>query len=477
MAKNILWTPTSKQERMFIRGEDEGLYGGAAGGGKSDYLVVDALRDVKVPTYKGLILRKTFPQLLEIEEKCNWLYPRVFPGAKYNASKHIWHFPSGSKIVLGSMQYAKDKHKYQGHEYDFIGFDELTMFTYEEYSYLQSRNRPSGPGTHVRMRATSNPGGIGHGWVKQYFVQAAAPESTNWRSQKIIMPDGNTKKFWLSSVFVPSSVFDNPHLIKNDPLYMAKLANRGEAEMNALLYGNWDSYEGQVFVEWRDDREHYLDRKWTHVIEPFRIPPTWRIIRSFDYGYTKPYSVGWFAVDGDGRYYRIQEDYGCADKPNTGVKRTVAEIAQRILEFEHNDPNLKGRHVYGVADPAIFAETNGNSIANIFTQCGVYFNPGDNTRLAGKMQFHNRLAFDEGGVPMLYIFSNCRDFIRTFPNLVYSEKYVEDIDTEAEDHAYDEARYALQENIIGDRVNALPAPVCYDPLDIGKRSKSEFIYY
>lgn len=475
--KNVIWTPTEKQAKMFRRGELEGLYGGAAGGGKSDFLVIAAARDINVPWYKGLIIRKTYPQLMEIEEKCFRLYPKLYPGAKYNASKHTWVFPNGAKIMLGSMQHANDKYKYQGHEYDFIGFDELTMFTYEEYSYLQSRNRPSGPGTHVCMRATANPGGIGHGWVKQYFVTAGKPEETVWRKQEIILPNGEKKAFWLSSVFVPSSVFDNPHLLKNDPLYLAKLANRSEAERDALLYGLWDSYEGQVFVEWRNDREHYLDQKWTHVIEPFRIPPTWRIIRSFDYGYNKPYSVGWFAIDGDGRYYRIQEDYGCTNRPNTGVRRTVEEIAQRIREFEHCDLNLKGRHIYGVADPAIFAETNGSSIADGFAKCGVYWNPGDNTRLAGKMQYHNRLAFDERGVPMLYIFSNCKDFIRTIPNLVYSEKHIEDVDTEAEDHIYDEARYALMENLVGERVSALPAPVNWDPLDIGHRSKPEFLYY
>ncbi len=478
MSKNVIWKPTPKQMRMFARGENEGFYGGAAGGGKSDYLIVEAARELKVPNYKGLILRKTFPQLQELEERCQWMYPRLYPGAKYNASKHIWHFPSGARIILGSLHHPAQKYKYQGQQYDFIGFDELTHFTFEEYSYLQSRNRPSGPGTRVRMRSTGNPGGVGHGWVKQYFVQAAPPETTKWTSHKIVMPDGHLQKFWLSSVFVSSSVFDNPHLLKNDPLYMAKLANRGEAEMNALLYGNWDSYEGQVFTEWKNDPEHYLDGKFSHVIEPFGIPPHWPVIRSFDWGYAKPFSVGWFAVDPDGRYYHIYELYGCTGKPNVGVKWEVSQIARKIREIEKYEPNLKGREIRGVADPSIFAEQNGNSYARMMSDQGVYWNPGDNTRIAGKQQFHRRLKFDENGRAMLYVFKNCTEFIRTIPNLVYSEKKVEDIDTETEDHIYDMARYALQENVIGERESVLNNPTAvYDPLDITPSRKEEFIFW
>ena len=472
-----IWVPTPRQSEMLRRGENEGFYGGAAGGGKSDYLVIDPLRDVHVPTFKGLIVRKTFPQLVEIEEKCFKYYPKVFPGAKYNAGKHVWTFPSGAKIFLGSMQHTKDKYKYQGHEYDFIGIDELTHFTYEEYSYLLSRNRPSGSGTHVRMRATGNPGGIGHGWVKQYFVTAAVPGTTKWRKFEVLMPNGEKKTIWLSSVFVPSKVFDNPHLLQNDPLYMAKLANRGEAEKNALLYGSWDSYEGQVFVEWKDDIEHYRDGRWTHVIEPFKIPPNWSVVRSFDWGYTKPFSVGWWAVDGDSRYYRIRELYGCTNIPNTGVKWSPQQIAERIREIEHTDENLKDRKIYGVADPAIFTEGPGRSIAESMASCGVYWNKADNSRIAGKMQYHYRFAFDNTGIPMIYIFKNCTEFIRTIPNLVYSEKKVEDIDTDTEDHIYDEARYALMEHVVGKRENALPVPVCYDPLDISNPSKSEYGFY
>ena len=164
--QTVIWQPQPKQAAFMSRFEDEALYGGAAGGGKSDALVIEALRQVDIPWYKGLILRKTYPQLAELIDKTLSYYPRVYPKAKYNGSSHTWTFPSGAKVIFGSMQYTKDRVKYQGQAYDFIAFDELTHFTWEEYSYMFSRNRPNGPGTRVYMRATANPGGIGHGWVK-----------------------------------------------------------------------------------------------------------------------------------------------------------------------------------------------------------------------------------------------------------------------------------------------------------------------
>ena len=168
----------------MARGEWEALYGGAAGGGKSDALVIEALRQVHIPHYKALILRKTFPQLAELIDKSLNYYPRAFSGAKYNATAHTWTFPSGAKIVFGAMQYAKDKTKYQGQAYDFVAFDELTHFSFEEYSYLFSRCRPNGPGTRCYIRSTANPGGIGHGWVKERFITAGKPMTPIWEDIK-----------------------------------------------------------------------------------------------------------------------------------------------------------------------------------------------------------------------------------------------------------------------------------------------------
>jgi hypothetical protein len=229
--------------------------------------------------------------------------------------------------------------------------------------------------------------------------------------------------------------------MENDPEYIASLAQLPEKERNALLYGDWDSFAGQVFTEWRNNPDAYESRLNTHVINPFRVPDSWKIYRGFDFGYAKPFSVGWYAIDHDGRMYRIRELYGCTGTPNEGVKWEPGTIARKIKEIESDDINLKGKRIYGIADPSIFDESRGESIAQMMERERIFFERGDNTRIPGKMQLHNRLMFDDEGIPMLYIFNTCKHFIRTFPELIYDDTDVEDIDTDGEDHIYDECRY------------------------------------
>lgn len=467
----VVWRPQPRQLEFMSRPEPEALYGGAAGGGKSDALVIEALRQVHIPHYRGLLLRKTYPQLSDLVDKSLYYYSRAFPQARYNAAAHVWVFPSGAKIYFGSMQYTKDRTNYQGKAYDFIGFDELAHFAWEEYSYMMSRNRPSGPGTRVYMRATTNPGGIGHGWVKARFISPAPPGTPIREEHEVTGPDGKKLRFVRSRVFIPSSVFDNPALLANDPDYLASLAAMPEAEKRALLYGDWDSFSGQVFTEWRNDPAHYQDQRWTHVIEPFPIPRHWQIWRGYDFGYSKPFSVGWYAADEEGRLYRIKELYGCTGVPNTGLRIDPVEQARRIREAEQNDPLLRGRTIRGVADPAIFDESRGESIAAMMEHSPNFIRwaPGDHTRLAGKMQFHYRLAFGGDGRPMLQVFNTCKHFIRTIPSLVYDESSVEDIDSSQEDHIYDECRYVLMEHPITPPKHSVTPPREDDPLELQKR--------
>lgn len=465
---NVIWSPQPKQLAFQQRPEYEALYGGAAGGGKSDALLAEALRQVHIKHYRALILRKTYPQLSELEDRSFELYRAAYPRAKYNETKHFWKFPSGAKIYFGTMQHTKDKKNYQGKRYDFIAFDELTHFTYEEYSYLFSRNRPSGAGTRVYMRATANPGGVGHGWVKDRFITAAPAMTPIIYEAEVHKPDGTTIKIKRKRIFVPSSVFDNQKLLDNDPNYLGNLAMLPEADRDALLYGNWDSFSGQVFNEWINDPEHYDDRIRTHIINPFKIPKEWKIYRGFDFGYSRPFSVGWYAVDHDGRMYRFRELYGCTGTPNTGVKWEPTKIADEIARIENDDLNLKGRRILGIADPSIYDESRGESVAAMMEKHRIYFEKADNTRIAGKMQMHYRFAFDEEGLPMLYIFNTCKHFIRTIPSLVYDESDVEDINTKLEDHIYDETRYVCMESPIAPRVNEAKRIVLEDPLDLYK---------
>ena len=239
-----------------------------------------------------------------------------------------------------------------------------------------------------------------------------------------------------------------------------------EAERNALLYGDWDSFTGQVFAEWRNDSDHYADRINTHVINPFKIEDTWRVFCSMDWGYARPFSVGWYAVDHDRRLYRIREYYGCTGTPNTGVKMEPPEVARQIKRIEAEDVNLRGKQILRVGDPAIWGSQGTESIGALMERERVYFDKGDNARIDGKMQVHHRLAFDDDGKPMLYVFNTCRHFIRTVPSLVYDETDVEDVDTDGEDHIYDELRYVCMRNPIAPRQNKAKRLITYDPLDL-----------
>lgn len=470
--ERVIWSPQPKQREFLSRGEYEVLYGGAAGGGKSDAAIMIPLSQVHIPHFKALILRKTFPQLSELIDKSIDYYKRAFPGAKYNTTAHRWTFPSGATVTFGSMHRRQDRENYRGKQYDVIIFDELTHFTWEEYSFMFSRNRPSGPGTFVCMRATTNPGGIGHGWVKQRFIDAAPPLTPVIEDVRVPNEKGELITLKRSRVFVPAKVYDNQALLRNDPMYVANLSMLSESERKAQLEGSWDSFSGQVFVEWRNDPEHYRDQRWTHVIEPFRIPSWWRIYRGFDFGFAKPFSVGWFAVDGDGRMYHIREYYGTSGAPDVGAKLEPHQIAEKIKQIEREDENLKGRDIIGIADPSIFDESRGESIAAMMERPHfVTFGKGDNHRIPGKMQFHYRLAFDTSGVPMFYVFDTCKHFIRTVPALVYSESDVEDVDTKQEDHIYDMTRYVMMENPIASRKNVLaPRIPADDPLDLRERA-------
>ena len=476
---NVVWQPQPRQLEFMTRAEDEALYGGAAGGGKSDALVIEATRQVHIPYYKALIIRKTFPQLTELIEKSQRYYSVAFPKARYNEAKHTWTFPSGAKIVFGSMQHSKDKLNYQGKAYDFIAFDELTHFTYDEYIYLKSRNRPNGPGTRCYIRSTANPGGVGHGWVKERFITAGKPMETIWEKVKVNYPDGRIEEKWSSRVFVPSSVFDNKILLENDPDYLARLASMPEAEKNALLYGDWDSFSGQYFAEWRDSpdiklcnaagispEEALKQRRFTHVIEPFDIPRGWNIMRSYDFGYNKPFSLQYWACDYDGVLYNILEVYGCTQTPNEGIKWTPEEQFSYFAVLERTHPLLKGRKIIdSVADPSIWDVSRGPSTAEIASRYGIYFTPGDNERIAGWLMMRYYLQFDQNGYPRMYFFNNCKAARRTIPLMLFSENKPEDLDSDLEDHACDSIRYMCMSRPIKPIVPIERKIILSDPLD------------
>lgn len=303
--------------------------------------------------------------------------------------------------------------------------------------------------------------------------------TTIWEDQEWVDPDGTVHKGKQSRIFVPSTVFDNEALLKNDPMYVQRLASMPEAEKNALLYGDWNTFSGQVFTEWVNDPKHYEDRRNTHVISPFKIPKDWAIWCGLDWGYSRPFSVGWYAVDHERRLYRIKELYGCNGTPNVGVKWEPSDVAEEMHRIESEDPNLKGRKIHRIGDPAIWGSDGTESIGALFERQRIYFEKGNHERINGKMQIHHRLSFNEGGIPLFYCFSTCKNFIRTIPALVYDDVKVEDIDTDGEDHIYDEFRYVAMANPIAPPVRVPPKPKPYDPLstDDELRGYSNYEFY
>ena len=224
------------------------------------------------------------------------------------------------------------------------------------------------------------------------------------------------------------------------------------------------------FQEFTDDPDHYGDRRFTHVIEPFEIPREWRVYRSYDFGYAKPFSCAWWAVDPDGVIYRILELYGCSGNPDEGVRWTPDKQFARIRHIEDTHPWLKGRDIQGVADPAIWDSSRGESIYETALKYRIFFTKGDNRRIAGWMQMHYRLSFDEEGYPMMYVFNTCRAFLRTVPALLFSDSEAEDLDTKQEDHVADECRYFCMSRPIAPRRSGTNAKLQDDPLDLRKGS-------
>lgn len=421
---------------------DEVLFGGAAGGGKSYGQIADAfIYALRYSGSKQLILRRSFPELeRSLILTSLALYPKEV--GKYNSTARKWFFKNCSTIEFGYCDKEKDVYNYQGAEYDMIRFDELTHFTAAQYMYLISRLRGVND-FPKQIKSTANPGGVGHSWVKDRFIDVAEP---------------NTKfvdEFERSRIFIPSRVEDNTFLMKSDPNYVKRLMQLPEKERKALLYGEWDIFEGQVFSEWRNNKSGFITRRNTHVIKPFEIPKDWRRYRAFDFGYSKPFAVSWFAVDHDGRAYNYREFYGCNGTPDVGIKLTAQQIAMKIREIE--DEEEYDGNITGIADPAIWNNTGSaeGSIAEMMEKCGVYFEKGNNSRLAGKMQVHYRLAFDDEGIPMIYFFENCRNIIRTLPMLVYDSVNPEDVDTRQEDHLYDALKYFLMASPIAPRENII----------------------
>ena len=384
----------------------------------------------------------------------------------------MFTFKNGSTIWFGYCANDGDLGQYQGAEYDVIFIDEATNLKEEWIKKINLAVR-STKDFPKRTYYTMNPGGISHGYFKRLFVDRKFEGAEN--------PDDYS--------FIKALVTDNKALMAMQPEYLQELENLPPKLREAWLNGSWDIFEGMFFEDFRPDpdvnkaielgvepEELRQQHRWCHVIEPFDLNAGqcrgWNIMRSYDFGYGKPFSLGYWAVDYDGTLYRIMEFYGCTSTPNEGVKWSPDEQFKKISEFERQHPWLKNRKIVdSVADPAIWDASRGESIAETAMRYGIYFSPGDNERIPGWMQVHYRLQFDENGYSRMYIFNTCKQFIRTMPLMMYSETHPEDLDTSLEDHIADETRYMCMSRPIKPIIPVQQKVVISDPLDMFKNKR------
>ena len=465
MSKIDLSQISDKQYAFLSADKKHVGFGGARGGGKSWSVRTKA--KILAVSYEGikiLIVRRTFPEL--VNNHINQLQDELNGVAKYNKTEKVFTFPNGSTIKFGYCNNDKDLLQYQGAEFDVVFLDEATQLQEMWIKKITACVRGVNE-FPKRIYYTCNPGGASHGYFKRLFIDK------KYESGEV--PE--------DYAFIQALVTDNKALMASQPDYIKQLEALPPKLREAWLYGRWDIFEGQFFEDFRTTpdvekciaagitpEEALAQRRWTHVIEPFDLnvgeKRGWHIMRSYDFGYNKPFSLGYWAVDYDGVLYRIMEMYGCTQTPDEGVKWSPDEQFRRISEFEKQHPWLKGRKIVdSVADPAIWDQSRGESIAETAARYGIYFTPGDNNRIPGWMQVHYRLQFDQNGYARMYVFNNCKAFIRTMPLMMYSETHPEDLDTKLEDHCPDEVRYMCMSRPISPIIPVEPKSIVSDPLN------------
>lgn len=454
------WSPQPGPQRLLVRCPVEDvLYGGARGGGKTDGVLGDWLfyQHRYGRAAKGIIFRRSYPELEEVEGRALTLFARA--SAEWKAQARTFTFPNGSTLRLRYLKRDQDAEGYQGHSYTWLAVDEAGNFASPVPIDKLRATLRSPEGIPVRLRLTANPGGVGHNWLKARYVEPAPALTPHVAEME--MADGPPAR--VQRVYIPSTLDDNPVLAQNDPLYWQRVATAAssEAMLKAWRYGDWDIVAGGMLDDiWEQGRLPRGAHKM--VLTPFPIPSSWRIDRAFDWGSSKPFSVGWWAesdgteatlADGTkrswppGTLFRIAEWYGCRPgAPNEGLKMLAVEVADGIKEREGSflwGPRVKD----GPADSSIFDVENGRSIADDMAARGVRWERADKSpgsRKAGAEEVRKRL---KAGLthpmeePGLFIFDHCREWIRTVPVIPRSDKNPDDVDTEAEDHSWDETRY------------------------------------
>lgn len=438
--QTIIWQPQEGPQTALLECPIfEVFYGGARGGGKTESSIGDWLDHSGRygEDAIGIFVRRKFKQLAEVIARTKQLFPKL--GAKYNEQKAEWRMGNGARLKFVYLERDSDAEEYQGHNYTRVYVEEVTNFPSPGPINKLRATLRSGAGVPVGMRLTGNPGGPGHNWVKARYIVPNPAGFQVIAESCDVMIDDEMQTVSLDRVFIPSKLGDNMLLLRNDPTYVLRLRQSGSEQLvKAWLEGNWDIVDGAYFDEFSEEK-HVVSRD----LILHRTPQT-LLFRSFDWGSYRPFSVGWYAVcDGlwpleaplpSGALLKYREWYG-AKGPNEGLKMTAEDVAKGILKLDGND-----RIRWAVADPSIFIRNGGPSIAESMFQCK--WRRADNKRQPGWEQFRQRLVGQDGR-PMLYFADCCEDTIRTIPALQHDETNPEDLDTDGEDHAADETRYAM----------------------------------
>lgn len=424
-APTIIWRPQpGPQTALLTCPVFEVFFGGARGGGKSDGMLGDWVGHAGRygDAASGLMVRRELTQLYDLIERSRQLYTLL----KAKLTDNVWRFPNGARLRFAYLEHDSDADAYQGHSYTRVYVEEIGTFPDATPIKKLMATLRSARGVKVGFRATGNPGGPGHAWVKARYID---PAPQGW--QIIVDPDSG-----LDRVYIPSRLADNRILNESDPNYIGRLKASGSKELvRAWLEGDWSVIAGAYFPEFEMAK---------HVITPFEIPEHWPRIRGMDWGSARPFCVHWAAVS-DGTLEAIprgalvfyREWYGWSGEPNKGCQMTAQEVGAGIKARESEKMNDE------VLDPAAFARDGGPSLAE---RMDLNWRRADNARvprkgaMGGWDQVRERLRGHEG-VPQLYFFSTCTHIIRTLPALQHDTLRPEDIDTDSEDHAADCLRY------------------------------------